>query len=372
MPVRPVPAAAVIALAVAVGLTACSRDDTSPETGPTSSPSSESTSPPASPTTSPSTSPAGPASRSATTQALDWRPVPGPVDDLVTRNAGWTLTVTGNGAGWSLEGARSGSGDAPPGWRVSNALLDDDWAVVVLQQKAEEKPSRATVTELATGKSFSVDGRSDVPTTNGGTWALGGGRLLYATVRRGAYCLASADLATRRSTVSWCAPARHGFNAAHATPAGDPVLSFDDRVPACRTEVEVADGAATPFPGVPACKAWEGLVTDDGAVWSVIPRERQVEAAHFTARQGSRTDDLGPGTSDSLVWCAGAAYFTRDPQRQGAPAALMRWSPDAGLTVAYESAKGHAFLEAPRCGGSAITVTARTSAGDEQVSADLG
>ena len=39
----------------------------------------------------------------------------------------------------------------------------------------EQRPSRATVTDLETGKTFEINGRSDVPTTTGGTWALGDG-----------------------------------------------------------------------------------------------------------------------------------------------------------------------------------------------------
>jgi hypothetical protein len=71
------------------------------------------------------------------------------------------------------------------------------------------------------------------------------------------------------------------------------------------------------------------------------------------------------------VWCGGASYFVRDPQREGDPAALMRWSTDDGLTVAYESPGGQAFLSEPRCGGDTLTVTALAEEGDEQVSASL-
>ena len=50
----------------------------------------------------------------------------------------------------------------------------------------------------------------------------------------------------------------------------------------------------------------------------------------------------------------------------------MRWTPGAGLEVAYESSGGNAFLSPPRCGGDTVTVTALAQSGDEQVSADLG
>ena len=49
----------------------------------------------------------------------------------------------------------------------------------------------------------------------------------------------------------------------------------------------------------------------------------------------------------------------------------MRWSAGEGLSIAYQSPPGQAFLSAPRCGGDAITVTAMAESGDEQVSAHL-
>ena len=351
------------AAALALALTGCSSDG--PQTRPEPTPSASSPSTPQTSTTSSPTASSSPAT------ALDWRPVPGSVRNEVTTGGDWTLTVKGNGASWSLDGPQSSTGGGQSGFRVSDALLDADWAVVVLQDRTEQQPSRAVVTDLGTGKSFTVDGRSDVPTTNGGTWALGDGRLLHATVHRGAYCLASVDLATQESTLGWCAPKRHGFNGAHVTPAGDSVLGFDSGRPSCRTLIALDGSDGTPFEGVPDCSAWDGLRTEDGAVWSVIPDEHRIEEAHFYATTPGGQQDLGPGTAGSLVWCGGAAWFVRDPQREGDPAALVRWSAADGASVAYESAGGQAFLSAPRCGGDAITVTAMTSQGDEQVSASL-
>lgn len=340
---------------VALSASACGSDDETPDPPATGS----------TPTSTPSSTTPGSA------EPLDWRPVDGPVDDPVTRNGEWTLTVTADGSGWELTGPTTGSGGGMTGWRVGDALLDDDWAVVVLQDQTERRASRATIVELESGRTFSVDGGSDVPTTSGGTWALGDDRLLHATVDDGAYCLAEVDLERRRSTVAWCAPERHGLSTAHASEGGDSMMTFDDSRPSCRTVVAVADGTTTPFPGVTACKGWEGVLTDDGAVWSEIPRERRIEEAEFHARVGGSYADLGPGLAGSLVECHGAAYFVRDPQRQGEPAVLLRWTPDDGAVVVYESPKGQAFLEPPRCGGDAITVTARSSSGDEQVTADL-
>ena len=310
----------------------------------------------------------------APTRLLDWQQVPGSVDDTVTRSGAWSLTVDKAGTRARLEGPSSGTGVAAgPRERISDALIDGEYAVVVLQDRQETRPSSAEVVDLRHGgKTFTIDGSSDVPTTNGGTWALGRGELLHATIHQGSYCIASVDLATRRSSLGWCAPPRHGFNSAEITPAGESLLTFDDSRPACRTVVRLSLTEVTPFEGVPDCKAWDGVVTADGAVWSVIPREREVEAAHTYARAGDAYFDLGPSASGTLTWCGDAAYFSRDPQRDSEPARLMRWNVEDGLEVVYESAGGHAFLTPPRCGGDTITVTALAQSGDEQVSAHLG
>jgi len=369
-----------VAAVLLVALAGCGDDD-EPKAEPTPTADASATTAP-SPTSTPSQTQASggtvdaPESLTATTALLDWQPVDGSTDDAVTSNGTWTLTIPQDASTWQLEkrgagGASSGQAGADPGWKVSDGLLDEDWAVIVLQDEQEQRPSKATVTDLETGKSFEIDGRSDVPTTSGGTWALGDDTLLHATTDGGAYCLAEVDLESRRSTVAWCAPKRHGFNAAHVTEDGTSVLTFDDSQPSCRTVVGIAGGEATPFPGVADCKAWEGLLLEDAAVWSVIPRERRVEEAHLYSRVGDGYFDLGPGVAGTLTACDDAAYFVRDPQQQGGPAALMRWSPDDGLSVEYESPKGEAFIEQPRCGGDTITVTALTSSGDEQVSAGL-
>jgi hypothetical protein len=133
----------------------------------------------------------------------------------------------------------------------------------------------------------------------------------------------------------------------------------------------VDSGELEPFPGVPACKAWEGsMLGADSAVWSVIPKENRIEAAEFFARVDEGYFALGPGTSGTLVPCAGAAYFVRDPQREGDPAQLLRWD-GSSLAVVYQAPPGQSFLEAPRCGDEAIAVTALSEGGDEQVMAAL-
>ena len=71
---------------------------------------------------------------------------------------------------------------------------------------------------------------------------------------------------------------------------------------------------------------------DGTTVWSVVPNDHRIDAAHFYAHTDAGWYDLGPGTSGSLVACAGAAYFTRDPadqHRPRGPAALGRRTPRA-------------------------------------------
>ena len=54
---------------------------------------------------------------------------------------------------------------------------------------------------------------------------------------------------------------------------------------------------------------------DGTTVWSVVRNEHRIDAAHFYAHTDAGWYDLGPGTTGSLVTCAGDAYFTRDPAR---------------------------------------------------------
>lgn len=352
-------AGVAVTTALLVALTGCTAEDSEPDTG--------SSSPPSAAVSAPADDPAAPA-----VELLDWTAVPGSVDTLVTRGGDWSLSIDETGTRAILDGPNRITIPAGERRRISDTLLNDSYAVVVSQDDLEERPSTATVTTLATGEQFVLDGESAEPTVNGGTWALGDDTLLHATTERsGPYCLASVDLEDQESEIAWCAPERHGFTDARVTPAAETLLTFDDGQPSCRTLVTLDDGRATPWTEAAECTGWDLARTDDGAIWSEIPKERRIEEAHFHAVHDEGSFDLGPGTSGSLTWCGDAAYFTRDPQGKGVPARLMRW--DAGtLTVAYEAPRGDGFLSEPRCGGSDITVTALTQGGDEQVTAPLG
>jgi hypothetical protein len=344
---------------------------------------------PGSPTREPSSTPASekehgvtgggaesPVTVEPSTNLLQWEPVPGPATTTVTRSGPWTLTVDGDGTRATLRGpGRDVTFVADSGQSISDSLIDGDWAAVVFQDDLETRPAAAEVVRLgAGGGDFTVDGSSDVPTTTGGTWALGDGRLVHPTLGPGgSYCLATVDLEGRTSERTWCAEKRHGFNGARITPEGTSLMTFDDHQPSCRTVVRVANDDVVPFEGVEDCLGWEGVLTADGAVWSVVPKATQIEAAHYYARDGDEYFDLGPGTSGTLAWCAGAAYFAQDPVRDGDPARLLRWTTDGALEVVYETdGRGPAFLTEPRCGEDRITVTAIAESGDQQVSAPLG
>ncbi len=359
--------AALAVVLLAPGLAGCASDhDDDP------APASAQASPTPAPTLEGGT-PDQPAQVEATKELMEWVDAPGKVENTVTTNGTWFLTVESSGSSYRLDGPDqsfgTGSDDST---RITNALLDTDWAVVVRQDQAGKKRATAEVTDLAAGEQFIIDQDSDPATTSGGTWALGGDTLVHATVTPdGDYCLANVDLATRESSVGWCAAPKQGFNAAHVTAAGITLLSFDDAKPSCRTVGNVDAGELEPFPGVPECSAWEGaMLGEDEAVWSVIPKENNVDAAEFFARNGESYYALGPGTSGTLVPCADAAYFVRDPQLEGDPAQLLRWD-GSSLTVVYEAPPGQAFLDAPRCGDGALVVTALSEGGDEQVMAAL-
>lgn len=336
--------------------------------GPTGTPSNQV------PTGGPSTAPAPVA---PTTDLLDWHDVPGPTSDQVTVGDTWRLSVPQAAGRAVLSGPRSRTITARAHSSISDALMDGDWAVVVSEDTRAETPDVATLVNLSTGAVTTLDQRSDPPTSVGGTWSLGQGRLLHATTGAGrAYCLASVDLASAAGTTGYCAPSRHGFSRASITGAGETLMTFDAHQPSCRTLASVDGADLTPLPGVTSCKGWDSAALGDGAIWSVVPTSNQVEAAHFYARTGDPGADdwfdLGRGTSGTLTACGDAAYFVRDPSSEADPARLMRWSADGTLSTVFASkGRGKAFLSAPRCGGGHLTLNAYAAAGDQQVTATV-
>ena len=375
---RPWPAAVCVALVVLVGCQ--SPEDAAPPpgaTGPSSADeSSGEASSPGTSTPTATAAPSAPPSAGPTGQSrLRWRAVPGPESQLAVVSSTATLRQTGERTA-RLQGAQTATFEVPDRFRVSHLLLDDRYAVVVGEDTLAERPDVATVVDLATGDRSVIDGRTPVSTTTGGTWSLGEGALVHATRRGRDYCLAVVDLAASPedgSRTGPCVPPGHGLADARPTTQGMTVLTFDDRRPSCRTAAVVDGGRLNPLAGPERCTAWDSLLLDGGQIWSVVANERRVEEAVFAASHEGRIQRLGPGTSGSLVGCAGAAYFVRDPQRQRDPARLLRWTPTEGLRAVYASpARGRVFLSEPRCGGDALTISVFSAGGDQQLTAPLG
>jgi hypothetical protein len=386
MPVRRVVAAA----AAACLLTACGSgsSSTAPSDSGSDSPSGAVASPPHTIAPSPQTplpsgSPSGgtvgsadhPVAVEPEQALLDWHPVPGSTKDVVTAGDRWTLTVTSGGHSARLDGPHPRTIRAGAHASITDALLDGAHALVVSEDRLAEDPDVATVVDLRTGQATTLDRSSSPPTVVGGTWALGPETVVHATSGpHRSYCVATVDLTTGQGSTGWCAEPRHGFSRAAVSGRTTTMMTFDDHRPSCRSLGQVSGADVTPLPGVTPCKGWDSALTGSGAVWSVVPKERRIEAAHFYAHTAAGWYDLGPGTSGSLVTCGSSSYFTRDPGSRTDPATLMRWSPDdAELSVVYASkGTGNAFLSPPRCGGARLTVTSFSQAGDEQVTTPIG
>lgn len=348
-----------------------------PGTGSASAPSTSPHSSATSPTTHPTLvgSPEHPLVVPVGQDLLDWQPVPGSTKDTVTVGGPWTLTVPASGADARLDGPRPRTIHAGPHSGITDTFLDGSHALVVAEDRLAQSPDVATLVDLATGTVTRLDHESAPPTVVGGAWALGPDTVLHATSGpHGSYCVATVDLATGHGTTGWCAKPRNGFSRATITGSATTMMTFDHHRPSCRTLVEVQGRSLVPIPGVTDCRGWDSSLTASGAVWSVVPNQHRIEAAHFYAHTAGGWFDLGPGLSGSLVTCGGEAYFTRDPRFSSDPATLLRWSPDAAtLSVAFASrGTGNAFLAPPRCGGDHLTVTAYSSRGDQQMTARVG
>ena len=301
---------------------------------------------------------------------LEWHPVTADTAGRVVSDGELTAVVDAEGTAVRFTGARTVTVPAGEGRRVSDVLISEAYAVVVAQDKLEEQPQRFTVLRVSSGATRELSGLESAP---GGPVTLAGDELRYAMTHNDRYCLVNYDIGDESGRISYCAPEHHGFSNVTSSPAGTVLMTFDNKRPvSCRTLATLADDdTLTPLGGVPDCKGWDALATDDGAVWSTIANERQVERGNFFASAGGQVFALGSGVTGSLTWCGDSAYFVRDAQK-GGRAQLFRWTPEHTLEIAYESpGRGEAFLESPRCAGSVLTVSAYGEGGDEQVSATV-
>lgn len=310
-----------------------------------------------------------PSTQSSEGAAFDWRDTGHPPDEQVVRGPEWSAVVDEQRTEVTLaDGDTERTLAAGRGRQVSEVLLDDKWAVAVMQDRDEAEPGRAVVVDLATGE------RRDVVTpqpASGGSWAMHGGDLFYPTVGDdGAWCIATSALADHNGEDGWCADRRQGWSGLTATPAGVGLMTFDDTRPvACRT-VHLLDGTGRPQPveGPADCTAWDVAAVEGGVVWSEVRRPRQQESAVLRARVGEEDHDLGPGMTGSLLPCGDSVFWTLDPQQRTDPARLLRWRPGHEVEVAYETeARGNAFLGTPACAAGVLTVSSFSDLGDEQV-----
>jgi len=370
---------ALVAAALTLALSACTDADDEPSpadiTG-TGTPDPTQWSAPTDGTASPTDSrPSGgtsdrPLVLEATTHLFDWQSLDAATGDTVTKAGDHTFTVDQARTQVTIAGPDDSSTMAAPRrFSYTDVISDGTHVVVVAQDNQEQEPGRATVVDLASGDQTTIDGSSDVPTTSGGSWAIGGGKIYYATYdAKGRYCLAEADLASTSSRVTYCAPKRSGFSTVVVSPTATSMLAFGGQ-PQCRTPARLdGSGAATPIEGVTECKGWDGVVTPTGAVWSVVKNENRVELGEFYASSNGGFFDLGVGTTGTLTWCGDSAYFVRDSQKDVDKARVLRWTPDGTLEIVYESpGEGNAFLAPLRCAGDLLSVSAFGEGGDEQV-----
>jgi hypothetical protein len=356
------------ALLLALVLTSCADiEPTPPDAGGTTATPSPSESGTATPEE--SESPTEAPTRESDPASLDWVRLPGPVSDQVTISGDWTLTAPDSGDEVRFDGTRRLTVESPAGFRISETLVDGQYAVVVAEHEQASKPNDVTVIDLGDGQEVDADVAPGV----GGAFALGSGLLASTTTRGREYCLGTVDLASGRASEGPCVPPRHGISNLRIGPAGTSAMTFDDSRPSCRTLNRVEGSDFVPLAGVGECQGWEAVTTESFALWGEVTNERRIEAAEFFLDAGAGTVELGAGTTGSLTWCGGSAYLVRDPQRSSDPARLLRVDVEAGDTeVVYETeATGRAFLSEPRCGGTNLTLTAYTAQGDEQVTAAL-
>ena len=301
-------------------------------------------------------------------QQLDWTEV-SHSEYPVVASASWKLEVVQKGHAWSLaaRGKAAHTTQAPAGLKVLDVQMSDTYAVAVYGDEQMRKPQQVAVTDLATGKVTMIDASSPLPPTTEGSYALDGSTLWRPTRKGAEFCLATTDLSSGASTLSWCAPKNNGWTNVIASAGTASALAFDNGQPSCRTVVALAGGRATPYPGVPDCKGAEGAdLGDAGKVWAIVPSEQRYQQIHVYASGDGATTDLGLGVNGTLAVCGGAAYWSRDATGS-APAALMRWD-GTTLSTVYET---DGYLGKPLCASDTLTLPVSAGDGAQQLSAPV-
>lgn len=310
-------------------------------------------------------------------EPLDWKDTGEQPGTTVVVGAEWRAVVTPDGSAAVLSrGGEERRIPAVRGFRTDPVLLSRSHAVVVARHRGERRPPAVAVVDLATGDVGPLPGPRPAA---GGSWDLHGDQLRYPTSDprpgspRGTYCLAAVDLTSAASEIEHCAGRGEGFSRVRTSDHGTALMTFDDARPvSCRTLVVLTDVRPAPVDGVPDCRGWDVVATGDGAVWSSLPDEQQVQRGEFSATRDGEVVPLGSGATGTLTPCGDSVFFARNAAGDE-PARLLRLTPDGRLVVAYEApSPGEGFLSPPACAADVLTVTLLAEGGDEQVWAPVG
>ncbi|MGH3359153.1 MAG: hypothetical protein ACRDO7_10150 [Nocardioidaceae bacterium] len=250
--------------------------------------------------------------------------------------------------------------------RVQGLEMQWPWAVVyaggsLTGGRAQSQQGEIAVFDLRDGTRRMVgDEGSAPPPAMAGSVSMHDGELAYATGSNRHYCLAKLDLASLDGKRLRCAePLKEGFTQFRLTSTGFGYTSFDDRQPSsCMTLKTIRDDENDVIEAAKNCVGWEVVPGPDSDLWLQVRNPNRVEQARAYARTSDgEVRNLGPAMSGSTTWCDGSTYFVRPAQADGRADDLMRWSPESGLDVVWTpQGKDVAFVFAPHCGGSTITI----------------
>ncbi len=219
-----------------------------------------------------------------------------------------------------------------PGYRQTFAGLWTDVAVFGYEPADHRRPSRATLVNLASGVTTTVDAVPGAPPMSASTavGAVVDGRYWYLATNVNAEldCVAEVALDTLTARTVECGrfgewvkelrPADHGASW---------LLYHGSSEVACREGRAVRTGptgAVTAASGVgpaDACDTVDAVTAGGAEVWG------SGSGARLSARPGRTTVDLGPAGRGSLFGCAGWAYWSPDTTRRE----LRRWQPGRSI-----------------------------------------
>lgn len=245
---------------------------------------------------------------------------------------------------------------APAGRTIADVFLDLPYLVVVTRKSDDSGNDEALVVDTDTWTERPLPATAPRPAQ--GPWAAGAGRLAYGSERGGDHCLAEIELKTLRGALGECVGPRHGVNQVDLSGYGTGYATFDDHRPAScgSARVRLRRSAPKAIEAQKKCAPWEATaVTADAVVWSEVPRMNEIEITRFYARvRTGPVQDLGEGTTGSLVWCAEAAFYIDQ-----ATSRLYMWTPGSGHELAFQGPANEgesvSVIGAPTCSGGIVS-----------------